>query len=83
MKKLGSFSALALLVAGGVVACSSSSNDDDNDGGSSGSGGSGCSVKGKERAAMRIADEDRERLVAQHAGCSTPDGRHDPVDGQD
>lgn len=50
---------------------------------SSGSGGSGCSVKGKERAAMRIADEERERLVAQHAGCSTPDGRHDPVDGQD
>lgn len=25
----------------------------------------------------------KEKELAQHAGCSTPEGRHDPLDGSD
>ncbi|EST09385.1 Cation transporter [Kalmanozyma brasiliensis GHG001] len=43
-----------------------------------------ASVKGKERESPQSAvDEDKERRVAQSAGCSTPNGRHSPVSGAD
>ncbi|KAJ9474569.1 Low-affinity potassium transport protein [Pseudozyma hubeiensis] len=49
---------------------------------SSNSSSSGGSVKGKDKAAS-VADEEKERRVAEKAGCSTPNGRHDPVSGGD
>ncbi|TKY88762.1 hypothetical protein EX895_002393 [Sporisorium graminicola] len=42
---------------------------------------SDASVKGKEKQCGEV-DEERERDMAQRAGCSSPGGQHDPLTGE-
>ncbi|SNX84022.1 related to potassium transporter TRK-1 [Melanopsichium pennsylvanicum] len=42
-----------------------------------------CSAAGTSEEEFEVRQGKEEREVAQHVGCSTPDGKHDPVTGNE